>query len=87
MAKDYLKDLSPDSQCYKVVAYMQKHGSITPADAFLKLGVYRLGSRIYDCRSIGIPITTYMMEHQMDDGSIKRYAKYVIDERSMACMR
>ena len=84
MSKDYLKDLSPGSQCYKVMQYMQRYGSITPAEAFIDLGVYRLSGRIHNLRSIGIPIATDMVEKTMADGSTKRFARYYIDEeRSM----
>ena len=37
---------SKPSQCDRVLAYMEKHGSITPMDALMDLGVMRLASRI-----------------------------------------
>lgn len=41
-----------------VLNYIQKNGSIDPAQAFYELGVYRLGARIFDLRAKGHMIHT-----------------------------
>lgn len=44
---------SKTTQCSLVIEYMEKHGSITPLDASVDLGIQRLGARIYDLRKRG----------------------------------
>lgn len=44
---------SKTTQCILVLEYMEKHGSITPLDASIDLGIERLGARIYDLRKRG----------------------------------
>ena len=36
-----------------VLEYLREHQTITPLEAFSKLGCYRLGARIYDLRCEG----------------------------------
>ena len=38
------------TQCERVLQYMRDFGSINSAQAFVDLGCYRLGARIYDLR-------------------------------------
>lgn len=44
------------TQCEKVLAYMKKYGSITTFEAFLDLGILRLGARISEMRKRGLNI-------------------------------
>lgn len=62
----------------QILAYMATHGGITQADAFLHLGVGRLGARIYDMRERGIPIEARMVGVKKKDGSQAFVAKYYI---------
>lgn len=41
------------TQCDRVLEYIEAHGSITTLEAFMELGVTRLGSRIHDLRNDG----------------------------------
>lgn len=44
---------SNPTQCERVLAYIEKHGSITQFDAFFELGIMRLASRISELRKKG----------------------------------
>ena len=46
------------SQEQEVLTWLRKHRSIDPLTAWKRLGVYRLGARIYDLRKRGHDITT-----------------------------
>lgn len=56
-----------------ILAYLQKNGTIDPAQAFYELGVYRLGARIFDLRAEGHAIET---EIRRKEG--KRWAVYTL---------
>ena len=77
--EEILKRLGGHTQNSKLFKYMLKHGSITPIQAWEKLGIYRLSARIYDLRGNGADITTLMVETMNNNGEIKRIAKYVLD--------
>lgn len=47
---------SNPTQCARVLEYMERHGGITPLEAMMELGVYRLASRISEMRKRGINI-------------------------------
>lgn len=44
------------TQCQRIVDYMKRFGSITTLDAFVDLGVMRLGARICELRKAGYEI-------------------------------
>lgn len=48
--------MNTESQCIKVVRFMRKHGSITSAQAFYRLGCSRLAARIKDLKKRGTRI-------------------------------
>ena len=64
--------------CQAIYKYMAFHNGITQAEAFLELGVGRLGARIYDMRNLGIPIKSEMVKVTKKDGSETFVAKYSI---------
>ena len=68
------------TQCEMIVNYMEHNGSITPKDAMLELGCYRLASRITDLRQKGFPIEVEMIAFTKWNGEKSRYAKYSLGE-------
>lgn len=64
--------------CQAIYKYMAFHNGITQAEAFLELGCSRLGARIWDMRSLGIPIKSEMIKVEKKDGSSAYVAKYSI---------
>lgn len=56
-----------------VLNYIEKNGSIDPAQAFFELGIYRLGARIFDLRAKGHAIQT---ETHTKNG--KKWAVYTL---------
>ena len=61
-----------DSQCKKILKYLQEGHSITPIDALNLFRCFRLGARIADIKNMGYNIVTEMVV--VGDG--KRVAKY-----------
>lgn len=44
------------THCQKILAHLQRGYTLTPQEAWLKFGCYRLGARIYDLRQAAFPI-------------------------------
>ena len=64
------------SQNERILAYMQKHGSITQMDATRDLGVMRLASRVSDLRRAGHNIVAISESRPNRYGEMTRYARY-----------
>jgi len=61
------------TQAQKVLGFLKKHRTITPREALMDLGVYRLAARIHDLRERGLKISTSNKVHP-ETGA--RYASY-----------
>lgn len=68
------------SQKEKILAYMKEHGSITPLDALEAFGCFRLSGRIYELRHEGHNIVAYDACAKNEDGEVKHYAIYRLEE-------
>lgn len=62
-----------NTQIVKVLRYLKRHKTITPREALMDLGVYRLSAVIYDLRGRGWGIKTERAQNP-DTGA--HYAKY-----------
>ena len=60
------------SQTKKILEYLERHGSITQAEAAEEFGCYRLSARIKDLRDKGYWITT-VPEQNKGRGTHARY--------------
>ncbi len=69
------------TQSEMVRKYIEDFGSITPAEAFVDLGVYRLSACIFKLRRNGLAISTEMEESTNRYGKTSRYARYRIAGR------
>lgn len=69
------------TQCEKVLDWMERHGSIDPAQAFLELGVYRLSGRIKDLRNEGYDIKSETVRYKTKDGEKKHFARYSLNNK------
>lgn len=58
-----------------VLDWLRRYPSITPLEAMNKLGIMRLGARIYDLRQAGHDIEREMIEVSTRDGTthVARY--------------
>lgn len=68
---------SNPTQAERVLAYIEKFGSITQYEAFADLGVMRLASRISELKKQGYPITSKVepVRNRFDETChIKRYS-------------
>jgi hypothetical protein len=63
-----------------VIQWLNRWGSIEPMEAFMELGIYRLGARIKDLRDEGIAIKTELESGiSKKTGRVFHYARYIID--------
>jgi hypothetical protein len=61
-----------------VLDYMKKNGSITPQEAWHKLGVYRLAAVIFTLKEKGIKITSTRETGVNRFGEETRYGRYFL---------
>ena len=66
------------SQNEMILAYLERNGSITQAEAMNALGCYRLGARIWELKRQGVKIKKYMEEGLNRFGTRTRYARYIL---------
>ena len=66
------------TQCEKILDYMERFGSITTWEAMFDLGIGRLASRICDLRKDGYDITSETVTGVNRLGEKIHYAKYSI---------
>jgi hypothetical protein len=72
-----------NTQCKRVIDYMETHGSITPLEALQEISVMRLASRISDLRKQGYSICKEMVKAKNKFGEPVCFAKYsLIGENS-----
>lgn len=68
------------NQNKRVIAYMEKHGGITQAEAWIHCGVMRLASRISDLRKLGYSFVTDWVEVKNQFGEKCRVKRYRIEK-------
>lgn len=67
---------SSESQCKKILTWLQQGNTLTSIEALNQFGCFRLASRINDLRQRGIDVSKRMIKNP-DNG--KRYAEYYIN--------
>lgn len=70
------------NQAEQVLSYLMEHGSITPMDAIENFGIMRLGARIFDLKSCGVPIKTMQETKKNRYGKPVHYARYVLEDNN-----
>lgn len=65
-----------DTQTKVLLEHFQAGKSITPIEALVQFGIYRLSARIKDLRDDGHEIVTDMVTSVNARGEKKRYARY-----------
>lgn len=63
----------------KILAHLERFGSITPLEALELYGIMRLGARIYDLKRMGYKITGISVDGVNRDGERVRYARYTLE--------
>lgn len=64
----------------KIIAYIKKHGSITPLDALREFGCMRLATRIFELKEDGYKIKTVIEKSKNKSGEPVHYARYYLQE-------
>lgn len=68
-----------NSQNQQILKYLRRHRSgITPMDALKLCGCFRLSARIFDLKEAGHNIYKTWEEEITDEGTVKRYARYIL---------
>ena len=70
-----------ESQCNRVLKYMETHGSINQRAAMEELGCMRLASRISDLRRAGHSIKRQFVKGKNRYGEPVRFAEYKLIEK------
>lgn len=71
--------MSKTTQAEMVLDYIKEFGSITPLEAIIDIGCYRLAARVSDLRKKGYPIKTKMVSVQNRYGGKSNVARYSLD--------
>ena len=66
----------------KILDYMERYGSITPLEAMNKLGIMRLGARIYDLKESGVKIITDRVSEKNRFGEVVSFARYRLEKEN-----
>lgn len=66
------------TQCNDVLKYLKEHGSITIYEAVYKLGITRLGARIWDLKRQGYMFSSELVEVTKRDGTKTRVKQYTL---------
>lgn len=69
-----------ETQCTRVLKYMDDFGSINPQQAMADLGIMRLASRISDLKKEGHKIRRRMVTGKNRYGETTRFAEYSLME-------
>lgn len=77
--------MSKKSHCSQILAYLNRHGSITPAEAEDHFGCRRLAARISDLRESGLEIKTVMEQGKNRFGNPVRWARYYLIGEDESC--
>ena len=64
------------NQCDRLLAYLRRHGEIDPLTSWRSLGIYRLGTRIYDLKRRGYNIKSDRVTVRNRFGEGVRVANY-----------
>lgn len=68
------------TQSERIIAYIEKYGSITPFEAFADLGITKLATRISEMSAQGMRFKKTMETSKNRFGKDVRYMRYSIGE-------
>ena len=72
-------------QYKRILAYLRRHGKITPAQAFHDLGISKLSTRIGELIALGYPIVKIPTEGYNRFNEKVRYMTYYLKDGEEAC--
>ena len=64
------------TQNERLLSHLQKGNKVTPLNAWLSLGIYRLSARVFDLRDLGNDIKTQRIEVENAHGEKINVAEY-----------
>ena len=72
------------TQNERLLDYLERHTAITPMEAWVKLGIYRLGARIFELRRLGHSIRSDFKKVPNQFGEECRVANYKLERAEQA---
>lgn len=69
------------TQNERLLEYLNEHGSINPLEAWVNLGIYRLGARVFDLKRAGHRINTIRQSVTNQFGELCSVASYRISRK------
>ena len=66
------------TQAERIIAYIEAHGSITPYDAIIDLGITKLATRVSEMRRFGYKFKKVWEEGTNRYGETTRYMRYYL---------
>lgn len=64
------------TQCERILAYLDEHGSITRMEGMSKLHIANFTARVSDLRRDGVALDAEQVVKKHRDGTVVRYARY-----------
>ena len=64
------------TQCERLKQHLELHGKVNPLEAWHKLGIYRLGARVFDLKEQGMNIVTERVNVTNQFGEKCKVAEY-----------
>jgi len=74
-----VEEQSKQTQCKRILKYIESKGSITSAEAMDDLGIFRLASRIHDLKNLGFPIVSVFESGENRYGEPTHYKRYSLE--------
>jgi len=66
------------SQCERLLTYLERRERINPLVAWVELGIYRLGARIFDLKAKGYAIESRRLDVVNRFGEVTQVAEYTL---------
>lgn len=69
-------DARRNTQCERLLSWLETGKTIDPMGALRELGIYRLAARVRDLREAGHPIDMKRVDVTCSDGTVASVARY-----------
>ncbi len=74
------------SQKEQLLKYLMKHKTITPAEAFSKLGIYNFSARLSELKNSGYKFNVKIVTKKNLNGTVRRFGQYTLIEGEEKCL-
>lgn len=74
------------SQKEQLLKYLIKHKTITPTEAFSKLGIYNFSARLSGLKNSGYKFNVKIVTKKNLNGTVRRFGQYTLIEGEEKCL-